>query len=144
MRQPEPPIEYEEDASAIVGSQVIETPPSVNSDQVLEVERPRFGVLKEIQARMEAEDPSFSESVIRGSEFSPRPIPLRRSMLDPVVTSRPSKARPSHPKRRSKKSQMRSHEKLEHDETIPMVRLTSNTPPSEGRQNPAYDAVSDL
>ena len=142
--QAEAPVDNEEELSYMVGSQTWESPPVVRSDERVVGERPRFGVLKAVQAKMAAEDSSFSESVVRGSEFSARPVPMRRSFLDPMMTSQLSKPRKSRLKRNSRKSHVRTHEPLEHDESIPMVPLRSASPHTEGRQNPAYDDVSDL
>ena len=135
-------------------------------DDVIAPERPRFGVLKAVQAKMAEEQASLAESsftdsppskprfsylkavqekmAAEKSEFSETVLdgadysaPSRASALDPIVTSTAVKSRPS----RSRASR-RKRQHVQNDD-IPMIAIQPSSPPS-GVDNPAYDDVSEV
>ena len=126
--------------------------PEKNSDPLssLAPDRPHFGVLKAVQAKMAERDSLLSETVVGGADFS-KIRPSRLTALDPVLTSTASKNRQAKKSRLKPRSSQRPptledqtvYDNYITDDAIPMVKLKSKQL-REGTQNLAYDDVSEV
>ncbi|CAK8690838.1 unnamed protein product [Clavelina lepadiformis] len=108
--------------------------------------RPRFGVLKAVQAKMAENDSSFSRTVLGGSEY---PSVSRVSTLAPILTSTATKSKKSRSRANRSTSRGRMPKVLvtqpsqDSDDGIPMLELDDGTTES-GVQNLAYDGTSEV
>ena len=117
----------------------------------LSPDRPHFGVLKAVQAKMAERDALLSETIVDGAGFS-KTRSKRLTALDPVLTSTVAKerklrkARQKHRASRQSgftKSESLSYDNEVTDDVIPMVNLKSSRR-RDGTENLAYDDVSEV
>jgi len=125
---------------------------SVDPLSSIDQDRPHFGVLKAVQAKMAERESLLSETVVDGADFL-KIRPSRLAALDPVLTSTIAKGRKTRKSRARQRSLRTPRSFAENnqpsddhditDDVIPMVRLKSKQR-KEGAQNLAYDDVSEV
>lgn len=128
-----------------LGTTIVASQPGVEEDT--EPQRIRFGILKDVQAKLAENEASFSRSMVGGHGFGGTGATTRATSLAPILTSTASKPRKKPRKKSSRKTKPTvvvtepSHDDDDGDDVEMMTYLRGS--PS-GLKNPAFDESSEV